>query len=304
MAIHVTRDDIIKLIGISPVESRIEPSFIGQLCIDILNQNCYMAYGLDYNNWVLLNTSVTIDNGGIDLSNLTAADISYNTDEGEIISVKQALDRLLYKNLVITDFKCKSGTNFEVGQILNSLIFEWSYNKKTIEEQSIIYKLDGVTKKEPLERNERSFAYHSAVSKNIEFKLEVTDGNQTINKILTIRFLNKGYWGVSKKPEIINASFVRSLQNNKLIIDRSMDITVDAKNDEYIYIALPKSIVEKTYAGEKNISFINNGFTGGFRKVGGESIIIVNNYDSNIVEEYYVYQSDNPGLGLTKISVR
>lgn len=298
MAIHVTREDIIKIMGAkNPKDLKIKPSFIGQVCINLTTKEYFVAYALDYESWEPIYKKIKDDEDIFDL-NITADKVAYRTDsDANIFSVKDALDKLLYNELLATNFSCESGSTYEIGQVLSSLKFNWAYNKTNIVSQSILYRENGIDREEPIGKDERSYIYNSAISRDATFKLKASDGVKTITKFLDIRFLNKGYWGVSKSPENFDSDFVKSLQNSKLVSNRVMDITVTALDDEYIYVALPKSLVDK-------ITFSSGGFEGGFKQVGGDSVTVINAHNPNITAEYCIYQSDNPGLGKTTINIR
>ena len=283
MAIHVTREDVIRIAG-SPITQNITPAYPGQICLDMLAKECYIAYSISPSSWQPLQSKLDIN-----FDNLAADQVAYrNNDDPDstIRTVKDALDKLFYKDVNILQFDCEEGTKFERGQILNSLRFVWNYNKSNILYQYINGNAIGST--------ERSYLFNNLVSSDKEFVLQVEDGNSHSERRLQIRFLDKGYWGVSREPDEYTDKFIKnSLQTKELIQTRIRDITVNAGKDEYIYYIIPSNLAT-------GIKFVNNNFEGGFTLV--KQLEVTN--DFNVKAGYDIYRSDFPNLGNTKISIK
>lgn len=211
--------------------------------------------------------------------NITAENISYETSaDSNITSIKDALDKLLYVSLNIS--LSTSKTTFEKGENINSITFNWSYNKSIVSQS-----FDGNT----LEKSVRTFTYNTPFNNNKSFKLVANDGKADFSKSISISFLNGRYWGVSNNSNY-DSSFIKSL-NKELNESRAKTFTVNCGVDQHIYYCFPSRLGTPT--------FTVGGFSGGFDKV--ESINFIN--ASGYEEKYDIWKSTNSNLGTTTVVV-
>lgn len=97
------------------------------------------------------------------------------------------------------------------------------------------------------------------------------------------------YYGTALAPVAINAAFVESLILSPST-DKNQIVTMNAAANEFLYYCYPLIM------GESN--FAVNGFIGGMQVVG-----ITTLQTPKGPMQYYVYQSDNAGLGAITLTV-
>lgn len=240
---------------------------------------------------VLKNEFETLDNGvenlNHKLSNVLTNDnhlniemIPYSTaNDINITSVKDALDKLLYVDLVIS-FNSNIATTLEKGMVIDTILFNWSYNKKIVSQ---------IFNNETLNVDVRVYAYDTPFNSNKTFTLTANDGVKDFNKNISFNFLNGIYWGVSSNTSY-DSDFINSL-SKELSSSRSKTFTVNCGLDQYIYYCIPANFGTPT--------FTVGGFSGGFSKV--DTIQFVNTYE--YTESYDVYKSTNNNLGNTTVVV-
>lgn len=202
-----------------------------------------------------------------------------NNIENTLAEHAQMLDELLYKAITITSFNI-SKSIAELGEIVSNLKLTWSYNK-----EPVIQKLDNST----LDNNIREYTVNSNIETNKTFRLEVSDGKNTVNKTTSINFYNGRYHGVSNS-ENYDSDFILSL-NKTLTNSRACSFTVDCGQGQYIFFAIPTRFGIPT--------FTVGGFSGGFNKI--NTISFVNKFGYS--EGYDIWKSTNSNLGNTTVVV-
>lgn len=240
---------------------------------------------------VLKNEFGTLDNGvenlNHKLSNVLTNDnhlniemIPYSTaNDINITSVKDALDKLLYVDLVIS-FNSNIATTLEKGMVVDTILFNWSYNKKIVSQ---------IFNNETLNVDVRTYAYSTPLSSNKTFTLIANDGTKGFSRNISFSFLNGRYWGVSNSTSY-DSGFINGL-SKELSSSRNKTFTVNCGADQHIYYCIPTSFGTPT--------FTVGGFSGGFNKV--STIQFVNIYGHT--ESYDIYKSTNNNLGNTTVVV-
>lgn len=152
--------------------------------------------------------------------------IKYETEEDDnIISVKDALDKLLYVYPKINYFTLDQAGIYENGTIISTLDFSWEYNKKAIKEQKLNDKSIPLTVRQAkLNRN---------IVDNNTFTLWGSDGTNSVSATASIKFIDFMYYGVQDAE---GNSLTRSKLNPSI-----GGLTIVANTGEYIWIFLPKS---------------------------------------------------------------
>ena len=170
----------------------------------------------------------------------------------------------------------------EIGSTVSTAAVTWSLNKvpKTLT-------LAG-TSLTPTQSGTKNY---SSISSNRSWTLTATDDKDaTASKAVTLSFYNGIYYGVAGAVSPYNSDFIKGL--TKTLRDSKLtSFSADAGSGQYIYYCLP------TRLGACN--FTVNGFTGGFTLVATISFPNVSGYSEN----YYIYRSDNAGLGSTSVTV-
>ena len=115
-----------------------------------------------------------------------------NEIEDKLKAHQEALDELLYVPLTI-NLTSNTQTALEIGTTINSVVFNWSYNKDVISQkfnnQVLEASLRSYTYNLPfnsnqsfkLEANLRSYAYNLSFNQDKAFKLEANDGKGDFN---------------------------------------------------------------------------------------------------------------------------
>lgn len=156
----------------------------------------------------------------------------------EIDNVKEALDKLFSKVYYvapsITSFTmAPSTTVYEVGQTVNSLVFNWTTNKD-IASQTLT---DCILTDETI----RTATYNTPLSANKTFTLSINDGENTSNKSLSIAFRHKFYWGNATLPDTFDSAFILGLPKSQFATGKTGTYSMTLGTDEYGFLAYPVS---------------------------------------------------------------
>ena len=187
-----------------------------------------------------------------------------------ITTLEQALDVALYQDITISVKISPSVA--ESGDSIENVLLTWSYNKSNIKQQAI----DNTT----IDPNIRQLELEGPIVSSTTKKVVGNDGTKTVTGQATLNFYPGIYYGsgISQPP-------IQSMEK-VLLPSRSCRITVNAEQNEYIWILLPINYGDPT--------FTVGGFSGGFQKVGSTSYKITN---------YNIWRSDNHSLGNTTINI-
>lgn len=202
-----------------------------------------------------------------------------NPISSSITDYKSALDYLLYFDLSIS-FSCNRGTSLEMGATIESVTFNWNYNKNILSQS-----FNGTS----LDPSVRSYTYVMPFSANKTFTLTAQDDRKSFSRSITFTFSLGRYWGVSSSPTITSEGiqyFSKELANG-----RGKTFTVNAGEGQYIYYCYPTSW------GEAKFSV--GGFEGGFQLIDTINFMNTEGY----ITEYRVYRSTNASLGETTVIV-
>ena len=206
--------------------------------------------------------------------------VAYSTaNDPNILTVKDALDKLLYFDLTINLSSNKSAT-LEKGTVVSNTVFNWSYNKSIVSQSFNNVSLDNSV---------RSYTYNDSFSTNKTFILKANDGKKDFSRSIGFNFLNGRYWGVSNS-NTYDSNFIKSL-SKELASSRGKTFTVNCGSGQHIFYCIPSSFGTPT--------FTVGGFSGGFNKV--QTIQFTN--ASEFTESYDIWKSTNSNLGNTTVVV-
>lgn len=212
-------------------------------------------------------------------------DINYGGD-----NLTAIIDQLLYKPLAINAFTATQ-TQFEIGTVLTSLGFNWTFNK-AVESQTIT----GPRVVSPtLTVDERS---KTVVLNNINSNEIITltadditdDDLPAIIRTLTLSFVHGIYYGKATQPGTVDSAFILG-RTKELKATRQKTFQVTTGVNEYIWFFSPVSY------GLPSVK--TNGFNGGLDNLG--TISFTNSLGH--VENYYILRSTNTNLGLTTVEI-
>lgn len=198
---------------------------------------------------------------------------------------REAIANLSYVPIAINSFT-NNVKSAEIGSTVDSVTLSWTLNK---EADSVL--LDGESQPTGTSGSKSLTGLDLTYDKHVSWTLRVTDKALAVaEKTTTVSFLNGVYYGASAIPATLDSAFVlgltKTLRSSKLT-----SINVTADEGEYIYYCVP------TRFG--TCSFTVGGFTGGFALL--DTISFTN--ASGYTEDYYVYRSDNAGLGATTVTI-
>lgn len=215
------------------------------------------------------------------IKGITVDTLEYTTSDDENIkTLRDALDKLLYSPLAISSFSL-SKTVAERGEVVEGLKLTWDYNKTTILEQQ----LNGTV----IDKNIRQYVEPVAVTNNTTFRLIGSDGRGSAERSATINFYNGRYHGTSNSTNY-NNDFVKGLVRT-LSDSRVQTFNVNCLAGQHIFYCIPVRLGVPV--------FTVNGFQGGFSKV--ETLSFTN--ASGFTESYDIWKTTNSGLGNTTVSV-
>ena len=216
---------------------------------------------------------------------VTSEDVSYsNTAIDSVTNVQTALDALIAKVYYvapkINSFTCSpSQLNYEIGQKVTSIVFNWSYNKE-IANQTL-------TDCDVSDVNVRSATYDTVLTTNKTFVLSCGDGQNSASSSKAFTFSSRIHSGSASIPASYNSEFILSLPG-QLKGNKSGTYTVNVQNGQYFYIAMPTS-----YNSADTLVGKIGGFSTSFGKVAQLSHTNANGYTC----DYNIYKSTNANLG-------
>lgn len=210
----------------------------------------------------------------------SAADAKATGDKLTLLEGKIA--DFLYKAISVTSFTNNVGTA-EIGSTVDTVKLTWALNKTP---KSIL--IDSVAQKVSEEGS--MTLTDLGLTANKTWTLKATDERDAVaTKTTAVSFVNGVYYGAAAEGTLDSAfilALTRTLRGSKL-----SSFTVNATAGQYIWYCLPKRYGTCT--------FVVGGFTGGFSLVDTVSFTNASGY----VEDYYIYQSEQTGLGNLKVEV-
>ena len=216
---------------------------------------------------------------------VTSEDVSYsNTAIDSVTNVQTALDALIAKVYYvapkINSFTCSpSQLNYEIGQKVTSIVFNWSYNKEIANQTLTDCDVSDITV--------RSATYDTVLTTNKTFVLSCGDGQNSATASKAFTFSSKVHSGSASIPTSYNSEFILSL-NGQLKSNKSGTYTVNVQNGQYFFIALPS-----TYNNSDVLVGKVDGFSTEFSRVATIQHINSSGYESS----YNIYKSTNSSLG-------
>lgn len=203
--------------------------------------------------------------------NKEESDAKYAT-ETEAVDIRARLDALEYKSIVINSFSAAPPVS-EIGSS-QTITLAWTLNK-TATSQNI----NGT----PVTGNSKQY---TGVTTGTTYTLNVSDGQTSASKSVSISFANRVYYGAA--ADLTTVTSLSSVLSN----DPERTITVNAGAGEYIIYAIPARL--------GNVTFFVSGFEGGFEDPEEQTLTNASGYQ----EAYKVYRSTRAGLGETTIDIR
>lgn len=203
--------------------------------------------------------------------NKEGSDAKYAT-ETEAVDIRARLDALEYKSIVINSFSAAPLVS-EIGSS-QTITLTWTLSKQATSQNINGSPVTGNTKQ------------YTGVSSNQTYTLNVSDGQTSDSKSVSVSFANRIYYGAA--ADLTTVTGLTSVLSN----DPERTITVDAGAGEYIIYAIPARL--------GNVTFFVSGFEGGFEDPEEQTLTNQSGYQ----ETYKIYRSTNVNLGETTIEVK
>lgn len=173
------------------------------------------------------NSNVSLKISSVDTEDVTADQVEYIN--GDIKTVKEALDQLLYISPDITSFT--GGGTYEKGSTINSINLSWTLNKE-VTSQSINQGIGD------LDISLRKYDISEAnLTEDTTYTLTVSDGKNSDSASTSVLFRQKGYWGVSTETSLTNEQILALSQ--EFSTGRNQNRTFDCSGGKYFYFVIP-----------------------------------------------------------------
>lgn len=167
-----------------------------------------------------------------DQPDITSDSIQYINEDGESMSIKDALDNLFYKPTTILSFKSNVSSKQEKGTVLNNIKFNWEVEGKVHLQtlQDII-----------LDNDVREYILNKPITSNTTFKLIVNDSKNFDTKSLSVNYYDTVYFGSSSQISGFTTNWAYNLGHKTLAnsIKELLALEFNVKNKEYGYIMFP-----------------------------------------------------------------
>lgn len=173
------------------------------------------------------NSNVSLKILSVDTDDVTADQVEYIN--GDIKTVKEALDQLLYISPDITSFT--GGGTYEKGSVINNVNLSWTLNKG-ITSQSINQGIGD------LDISLRKYDISEAnLTEDTTYTLTVSDGKNSDSASTSVLFRQKGYWGVSTETSLTNEQILALSQ--EFSTERNQNRAFDCSGGKYFYFVIP-----------------------------------------------------------------
>jgi hypothetical protein len=204
---------------------------------------------------------------GLDLIGQNGIDIIHPNGKQSIISLHVDLSGNISSSPSILEF----------GQVITSVVLNWSYNKSIIS-QSLN---NGIGVLNPI----LTTYTHSPIliNSNTTYTLTSNDGYTTITPSANITYYHRRYWGVSTNSSLTSTEI--KLGSSDLSNSKTKNITFDCTGGRRFWYAYPASF------GYSNVTVNGFPFSGWIGGTYPQTISITNSY--GYTENYYYYMVNN-----------
>lgn len=203
---------------------------------------------------------------------VTVLQTAMSAMQAQITDILQRLEALEYKSINIQTFTA-SPTTIERGS--NATVnLTWSLNKVATTQTINGTAVQGTSMQV------------TNVSATTTYRLDVSDGNTSATKSVTVTAANQIYYGTAADFSTVT-SLTKVLSDNK-----KRTITVNAGQGQYIIYAYPARLGD--------VTFFVDSWEGGFEPPVEQSITNASGY----TETYKLYRSTNASLGETTVEIK
>lgn len=180
---------------------------------------------------------------------VSADDVSYaNAQIPSASNVESALDTIIskiyYVEPKVDSFTmAPSTTDYEIGQSVSDIVFNWTYNKDVVSQTLTDCALADATV-----RTATAAGPYTATK---TFTLSASDGEKTATATKTISFRHKVYWGSAASAATYDSAFILALSGKKFATNYKGTYSMNVATGEYGFLAYPNSwgMVSSWYIG-------------------------------------------------------
>lgn len=162
---------------------------------------------------------------------------------GAMALAQQAYEAATYEEPQITSFTMSVNDTYEIGSTVNSIVFNWAYNKDITSQTLTDCTLASASV--------RTATYDTPLSSNKTFTLAASDGKNSVSASKSVSFKHKVYWGAASEPASFDSAFILALTGKKFATNYKGNYDVNVTTGTYAFIACPKSwnIPSECYIG-------------------------------------------------------
>lgn len=190
------------------------------------------------------------------------------------------------------DMFTSEASYLELGQTLSNPAFTVTFTDQNLYLAGLSTDQDGYVQN--VISNPTSFSSVQSYTKNnfgdtVTFTLSCSPTNDPAilrTDSITFTWCQRNYWGSAEIPMSFDAAFIQGLSDSQLAITKNKTFQVNSVTDQYIYFCC-----RSAYG---NAAFSVHSLEGGFSKVATVPLL---------GEMFDIYQSDNPNLGQTSVTV-
>ena len=170
---------------------------------------------------------------------VSADDVSYtNAQIPSASNVESALDTIIgkvyYVEPKVDSFTmAPSTTDYEIGQSVSDIVFNWTYNKDVVSQT-----LTDCTLADATVRTATAAGPYTATK---TFTLSASDGENTASASKTISFRHKVYWGSAASASTYDSAFILALSGKKFATNYKGTYSMNVAAGQYGFLAYPSS---------------------------------------------------------------
>ena len=229
--------------------------------------------------------SIVVGSSGGEGTSLAENVLYENTAIADVNNVKDTLDAIIaelyYVDPKITSFTCvpTSGV-FEVGETINEVVFNWTYNKKMTTQS-----LTGCTL---TDETIRTATYSTPITTNKTFTLSASDGKKSVNSSKSFTFVYPTYVGIVENGNVDETNILTNC--TKLVRTKSAYNGKFTANFQTLVFATPKTFGALSSVINQNNYEVLDAFTKQEMTINGVSYYVYSLANVNITDFSYNFK--------------
>ena len=233
------------------------------------------TYQYQTDSWV----DITPAGGAVSADNVSYA----NAQIPSASNVESALDTIIgkvyYVEPKVNSFTiAPSTTDYEIGQSISDIVFNWTYNKDVVSQT-----LTDCTLADATVRTATAAGPYTATK---TFTLSASDGEKTATASKTISFRHKVYWGSAAEAATYDSAFILALSGKKFATNYKGTYSMNVAAGQYGFLAYPSSW-----------GMVNTWWIGGFETETFDCGTVEFTNASGNTTTFRIVRTTQPGLG-------